>query len=499
MDPAKPSLELLRALTDEHVLRALMREGRLTRAELATATGISKPTAGESVRRLVAAGLVADTGQRTPGGRGRGRVGSYYSLAADIGLALAVSIAPEGVVAECVDAYGGVVSRSEQPVDRPARPNQVAAALRAAATQVVTGQAATGQAVATQAAAGQAVATQAAAGRTVAGKNAVTPAPVVPTTPEGPATSEAPAGPAATVPAITAVPATTAISAALAVSAPTPTPAIQETPAIPAATTISATSVDPAAPAVGTVVNGLGGPVRLAVVSAADPVDRVSGRMVHLPDSPFLLGDLDPVDVLAPLVAGPVTVDNDVNWAARAERAAAADEDAPLDDFAYLYLGEGLGCAVVSDGEVRRGHHGLSGEIAHLLTVGPEGRATSLIDIFGELGLRQPGATAIDTPRLLAAVTETPATLATIAQAVAGAIAAIVALTDPAQIVLGGPWGARPLVAGAITAAVAELPRPVPVRPAHLTAEPSLAGAREATLTRLQSAIVTQAQPTSAT
>jgi len=239
--------------------------------------------------------------------------------------------------------------------------------------------------------------------------------------------------------------------------------------------------------------------VRLAVVSAADPVDRASGRMVHLPDSPFLLGDLDPVAVLAPLVAGPVTVDNDVNWAARAERAAAADPDAPLDDFAYVYLGEGLGCAVVSDGEVRRGHHGLSGEIAHLLTVGPGGRAASLIEVFGQLGLRQPGATAIDTSRLLAAVTENPATLATIAEAVAGAIAAIVALTDPAQIVLGGPWGPHPLVAEAITGAVADLPRPVPLRPAHLTADPSLAGAREAALTRLQSAIIIRAQPTPAT
>ena len=391
MSPAKPSLELLRALTDEHVLRALMREGRLTRAELAAATGVSKPTAGESVRRLVAAGLVADTGQRTAGGRGRGRVGSYYSLAADIGLALAVSIAPEGIVAECVDAYGGVVSRAEQAVDRPARPEQLAAALRTAATQAVTGA--------------------------------------------------------------------------------------------------------PGVPAAGTAVDGLGGPVRLAVVSAADPVDRASGRMVHLPDSPFLLGDLDPVDVLGSLVAGPVTVDNDVNWAARAERAAAAEADPARDDFAYVYLGEGLGCAVVSDGEVRRGHHGLAGEIAHLLTLGPGGRATSLIEVFGELSLRQPGATAIDTPRLLAAVTEAPATLATVAQAVAGAIAAIVALTDPAQIVLGGPWGRHPLVATAVEAAVAGLPRPVPVRPAHLTAGPSLAGAREAALTGLRSAIVTRARP----
>jgi predicted NBD/HSP70 family sugar kinase len=42
-----------------------------------------------------------------------------------------------------------------------------------------------------------------------------------------------------------------------------------------------------------------------------------------------------------------------------------------MDDFVYLYLGEGLGCAVVSDGEVRRGHAGLAGKISHLITAGP--------------------------------------------------------------------------------------------------------------------------------
>src|SRR5580704_5731261 len=122
MDPVKPSLELLRSLTDEHVLRTLMRHRRLTRAELAAETGISKPTAGESVRRLTEAGLVADTGERTAGGRGRGRVGSYYALA-DPGVALVVSIAPEGIVAESVDAYGETVSRAEQDIGRPAHPD----------------------------------------------------------------------------------------------------------------------------------------------------------------------------------------------------------------------------------------------------------------------------------------------------------------------------------------------------------------------------------------
>ena len=42
-----------------------------------------------------------------------------------------------------------------------------------------------------------------------------------------------------------------------------------------------------------------GQPARLAVVSAADPVERGSGWLIHLSDSPFLLGELNPAEVLA--------------------------------------------------------------------------------------------------------------------------------------------------------------------------------------------------------
>jgi predicted NBD/HSP70 family sugar kinase len=362
VDPAKPSLELLRSLTDEHVLRALMRHKRLMRAELATETGISKPTVGESVRRLTEAGLVADTGERTPGGRGRGRVGSYYALADDIGTALAISVAPEGVVAECIDAYGETVSRVELKIS--AEPEQVADALRAAVTTVR-----------------------------------------------------------------------------------------QDAP-------------------------------RLAVVSAADPVDRATGRMVQLPDAPFLLGELDTVAVLAPHVAGPVIVDNDVNWAAQAERDVHTE---PLDDFAYVHLGAGLGCAIVSDGEIRRGHGGLTGEIAHLVTVGPSGQATCLIEVFDELGLRRQGSTAIDVDRLLAVDAVTQDALG---QAISGVLAAIVALADPETIIIGGPWGGNPAVIETIATAFDRLPRHVPIRAAELTVEPSLTGARTAALSRLRAAIV---------
>ncbi|HYJ76201.1 MAG TPA: ROK family transcriptional regulator [Kineosporiaceae bacterium] len=368
MTPAKPSLELLRSLTDEHVLRALMAEPRLTRAELALRTGISKPTVSESVRRLSEAGLVRDTGERTTG---RGRVGTYYALA-ERGCALVVGIAPEGVVAEALDVHGDVRAREVVGVRRPARPDDVTAALTAAV-------------------------------RAVAG----------------------------------------------------------------------------AAP-----------PVRLATVSAADPVDRATGRLVHLPDAPFLLGELAPAQALAPFVAGPVAVDNDVNWAARAERTEAGDGD--LEDFAYLHLGEGLGCAIVADGEVRRGATGLAGEIAHLVTRGPGGRAMAFTEVFAELELRREASTAVDVPAVLRAFSSDPDAPAA---AVAGLVAALVALADPAVVVLGGDWGSRPEVVEAVRLCVDRLPRPVPIRAARVTQEPSLRGARGRALVDLRAAVVAELTP----
>jgi predicted NBD/HSP70 family sugar kinase len=231
---------------------------------------------------------------------------------------------------------------------------------------------------------------------------------------------------------------------------------------------------------------------RLAVVSAADPVDRRTGKLIHLPDAPFLLGELDPVEILAPYVDGPVTVDNDVNWVARAERDHAG---AALNDFAYLFLDEGLGCAIISDGEVRAGHAGLAGEIAHLLTFGPHGQAIRFIEVFGALGLRQADSTAIDTSRLLAtAAGPDPQAVTTrhaLGQAISGVLAGVVALADPELIIIGGSWGSQPVILDTISTAIAHLPHHPPVRAAALTTEPALAGVRLEALSRLRSAIVT--------
>ncbi|MBO1330658.1 ROK family transcriptional regulator [Streptomyces sp. VRA16 Mangrove soil] len=370
----RPSLEMLRALTDENVLRALMAEPRLTRAEIAARTGISKPTISDSVQRLNRTGLVVDTGERTTG---RGRVGSYYGLAPRLGAALVVGITPYGVTAEAVDALGRVRVREETRFGPDATPRAIGAALDA-----------TVRAVATCAEGG----------------------------------------------------------------------------------------------------------LRTGVVSAADPVDRTTGRLVHLPDAPFLVGDLDPPAVLAPYVDGPVLVDNDVNWAARAEH---ADGHARgIDDFVYLHLGEGLGGAVVSDGEVRRGHHGFAGEIAHLSVPGPDGTAMALTEVFAALGLRRPGSTAVDVDALhvrLAAPDERGARTRTVlADAVGAVLAAAVAFADPRTVVVGGAWG--PALVPALDARFGRGPRPVPVTAAGLS-DPEPAGARAHAVDRLRALIVRSAHP----
>ena len=370
MDPTKPSLELLRQLSDRHVLAALIDEPQLTRAQIATRSGLSKPTVGESVRRLVEAGVVRDTGGVTTG---RGRAGTLYALADDVGVALAVSIAPDGVRAEAVDVGGRLVASALSAVAVEPSPRAVGEAL----VDVVT-------------------------------------------------------------------------------------------------------EVRDAAPC----------PVRLTVVSAADPVDRLTGRLVSLPDSPFLVGDLDPAALLAPVVAGPVLVDNDVNWAARAERDCAG---ADLDHFAYLYLDRGLGCALVADGEVLRGAGGLAGEVSHVVTAGPDGTAVAFIDLFALLGLRQTGSTAVDVEATVSALEDSgrsTATLDALGAGVCGVLAAVVALADPALVLLGGTWGSHPALVAHVRETFARMPRSVTVRAATVTDQPSLAGARQEALRQLRTWVI---------
>ncbi|MDO5628215.1 MAG: ROK family transcriptional regulator [Mobilicoccus sp.] len=303
-------MDRVRRDTDEAVLHALIDAPRLTRADLATAVSISKPTASESVRRLTEAGLIVEAGLKEGG---RGRVGVYYRLAPDAGLALAVSAGPDGVVAECLDPRGELRHRAERQVGATVSPE----ALREALTDVIT-----------------------------ACESAV------------------------------------------------------------------------------------GHPVPTRVFSVADPVERDAARLVHLSRSPFVTGEAE----LGDLVGPDGVVDNDVHWAALAEvRAGAAAS------FVHVYLGPGLGAAVVDAGRIVTGSRGLAGEIGHAVTVGPGGRAVLLLDALEAMGLLVTGGNAVDVPRLRSEW-EAGRHRHDLPRVLAGALATVSAMLEPAEVVLDGPW-----------------------------------------------------------
>lgn len=336
-------LDLVRRATDDAVVDVLLDAGRLTRAEIATVAGVSKPTASESVRRLAEEGVLTEAG-KTEGGRGR--TGVYYRVADTAGLALAVHAGAGAIVGECVRADGQVVHQVERSVGFTVE----LATLRREIGVVVDE-------------------LEAAAGRSV--------------------------------------------------------------------------------------------PQR--AVSIADPVD-LQGRLVHLPGSPFVLGDGDLRDVVGRLGV----LDNDVHWAAHAEAGAGAPAS-----FLYLHLGAGLGAALVDAGQVVRGR-GVAGEIAYVLTVGADGTAGPLLDVLAGRGLCVPGSTTLDLDAVRAALADRPET---VLAPVAGALASAATLLDPEAVIVGGPWGRAALAAGVGDALAARLHRPVEVRAASVDDAP-LVGAR---------------------
>ena len=70
------------------------------------------------------------------------------------------------------------------------------------------------------------------------------------------------------------------------------------------------------------------------------------------------------LDALRGVLHKPVVIENDVNLAAMAERAAGAASGA--DDFVLVWLGGGLGLATILGGQLHRGTAGAAGEIGYL-------------------------------------------------------------------------------------------------------------------------------------
>ncbi len=193
----------------------------------------------------------------------------------------------------------------------------------------------------------------------------------------------------------------------------------------------------------------------------------------------------------------PVTLENDVNLAAMAERAVGAAVG--VADFVLVWIGVGLGLATVLDGRLHRGVGGAAGEIGYLPVPGvplPEDvthpatgafqrlvGAQALVPLAAQYGFTEATAAACVSAAVAASAAGEPeavAFLRELAGRVATGVAAVSVVLDPGLVVLGGDVG---LAGGAELAdlVAAEVGRICPARPivvpTAVTGGPVLRGA----------------------
>jgi predicted NBD/HSP70 family sugar kinase len=203
------------------------------------------------------------------------------------------------------------------------------------------------------------------------------------------------------------------------------------------------------------------------------------------------------LDALRVDLGRPVTIENDVNLAAMAERVSGAARE--VDDFVLVWIGIGLGLATVLSGRVHRGVAGAAGEIGYLPVPGvplPQdvthpatGAFQSLVGaqalrpLAASYGFAEPTASAAVRAAVAAADNggeRGGAFLAELASRVATGVAAICVVLDPGLVVLGGEVGRA---GGAMLAArvAAEVGRICPARPrvvpTGVSGDPVLGGA----------------------
>jgi predicted NBD/HSP70 family sugar kinase len=159
-----------------------------------------------------------------------------------------------------------------------------------------------------------------------------------------------------------------------------------------------------------------------------------------------------------------LTIENDVDAAALAERAHGHGRD--VDDFAFVHVGSGVGMGVVLGGRLHRGVHGVAGEIA-FMPIGGDGedeaeearRRGGLETLAGADGVvraaRRAGMPGLSAQAVFEAAERGDERAARVvareARLVACAICCVITVVDPSLVVLGGGIGQAPGFAASVT------------------------------------------------
>ena len=112
MPRSKPGVpSLLRELNDSAALNHILRVGQVTRAELASHTGLSRVTSSQALARLEALGLIHSVGSRSGA---RGPAADLYALAPGVGAVLGMSLLQDVVRADLCSLTGEVLASVEK-------------------------------------------------------------------------------------------------------------------------------------------------------------------------------------------------------------------------------------------------------------------------------------------------------------------------------------------------------------------------------------------------
>ena len=213
------------------------------------------------------------------------------------------------------------------------------------------------------------------------------------------------------------------------------------------------------------------------------------------------------LEALRGVLHKPVVIENDVNLAAMAERAAGAATGA--DDFVLMWLDVGLGLATMLGGRLHRGTAGAAGEIGYLPVHGAplhtdirhpaSGGFQSLAGgaavraLAARYGFPAPTAAGAVAAAVSSPSAGSAAFLDDLAQRVAVGVASVCVVLDPGLVVLGGAVGRAggTALASRVAAAVAAIfPARPRVVPTGVPGEPVLRGAMLAAVEQARAALL---------
>lgn len=348
--------QLIRTLNEQLLLDRLRLAGPASRADLASTSGLSKPTVAFALESLERAALVEPAGRRTGG---RGRTAALYRLRSDAGFVLGIDVGREYVRGAVADVAGAVRARTSRRARASSGPGRVREVIRVADELLERAEVSRPRSVV----------------HTVVG-----------------------------------------------------------TPGV------------------------------------VDPQGRALRMAAHLPgwERPSVLAALREA-------FGPnLTIENDVDAAAIAERDQGWGRDVPT--FALVSVGTGIGMGLVIDGRLHRGAHATAGEIAYLPVDGDgdtrEVRRRGALEVAAAAdgvvrAAHRHGLTALRSARDVfdaAARGDEAAGAVVAAEAdhIARAVAAVVAIADPDLVVLGGGIGRAHGFAEAVRARLSALAPIVP-------------------------------------